>query len=112
VEDEMKLINKQRETLKEKFVSIRTFASENKKTNSSSAGGQELMIENLPMTVELEAVKGVKGFRELESRISLTCVTLQSLEQFETKWTLRHYDEVKKSNVAKRKATAQQLLEN
>jgi hypothetical protein len=67
------------------------------------------MIETLPMTVELESVKGVEGFRELESRISLTCVThlLESLEQFETMWTPRHYDEVKKSNVAKRKATAQ-----
>ncbi len=112
----MKLINKQRETLKGKFDFIRTFASENKKTNSSSAGGQELKIETLPMTVELEAVKSVAGFRKLEKPSSQIVIRvtheLESLEQFETDWTPRRYDEVKKSNVAKRKAAAQQLLEN
>ena len=102
----MKLINKQRETLKDKFVSILKFASENKKTNSSSAGGQELMIETLP-TVELEDVKGVEGFRKLENPSSQIGIRvthqLESLEQFETLWTLRQYDDEKKKNIAKQK---------
>jgi hypothetical protein len=111
----MKGIKEQRKTLKDNFVSILKFASENKKTNSSSAGGQELMIETLPMTVELEAVKGVEGFRKLENPPSqiVNRVThqLESLEQFEAEWTPRRYDDEKEKNVAKR-AAAQQLLEN
>jgi hypothetical protein len=110
----MKLIKEQRETLKEKFVPILKFATENKKTISSSAGGQELMIETLSMTPELEAVKGVKGFRELEKPSSqlVDCV-LKSLEQFEAEWTPQNYDEVKKKNLVKQKAAAaQQLLKN
>ena len=110
----MKGIKEQRETLKDKFVSILKFASENKKTNSSERG-QELMIETLPRTAELEAVKGVQEFRKLEKLSSqfVTRVThpLESLEQFETEWTPRRYDDEKKKNVAKR-AAAQLLLEN
>jgi hypothetical protein len=112
----MKGIKEQRETLKDKFVSILKFASENKKANSSF-GGQELMIETetLPMTVELEGVKGVEGFGKLEKLSSQIVVRvthrLESLEHFETQWTPRRYDDEKKKNVAKR-AAAQLLLEN
>jgi hypothetical protein len=117
VKDYRTRINKEKENLKDEFALIGTFASENKKTNSSSAGGQELMIETLPMTVELEAVKSVEGFRKLENPASHIVIRdnhkLESLEQFETLWTPRNYDDEKQKNIAKQKAAAaQQLLEN
>ena len=62
------------------------------------------MIETLQMTVELEAVKGAEGFRKLTSSQAVDRVThpLESLEQFETVWTPRRYDDEKKTNVAAR----------
>ena len=102
--------------MKDEFASIGTFASENKKRNSSSAGGQELMIEIETLTVELEAVKSVEGFRKLENPASQIVIRgthrLESLEQFETVWTPRNYDDEKEKNIAKQKADAHQLLEN
>ncbi len=114
MEEDRKRIKEERETIKNKFASILKFASENKKTNSSVAHGQDLMVETLPMTVELEAVKSVEGFRKLEDPSSLffnrPTHLLENLEQFETEWTPRRYDDEKKKNVAKRSEQLQ--LEN